>query len=197
VRCPVASRSSEIWSATVAAAALATPRTASAKARPDDRALGGSSAVSSARQRDLPPRPFGLDGSDGLRPEPARRNVDDPPKGLVRLLTVGGRGEPQERERVLDLGPLIEADITDENVRDSSLHQRFFEATREGVASVEDREVLPLQALRVAPLDLGRNAVRLRFGIAEADHFDPVAILLSGIERLPESGSVTRDHGVR
>jgi hypothetical protein len=49
----------------------------------------------------------------------------------------------------------------------------------------------------VAALDLGRDTVRLRLGIAEADHFDTVTILLSGIEGLPESGSVTRDHGVR
>ena len=150
---------------------------ASAKARPATRVFGGKSAVSSARkQRDLPPGRLVLDGSDRLRPEPARRDVDDPPEGLVAPARSSGvAAEAQQRERILDFGALVEADVADEDVGDAGAHQRLLEAARQGVAAVEDRDVVPAATLGVPALDLGDDAERLGFGVAEADDLDRIA----------------------
>ena len=78
--------------------------------------------------------------------EPLERRVADPPRGDVRHALhadVVGRvvHQPQVREQVLDLAPLVELGAGDDGVRDGLAAQRRFEDARLGVEPVEDGDV--------------------------------------------------------
>jgi hypothetical protein len=70
---------------------------------------------------------FIMDLFQGLRAKPAGRHVADTPEGLIGLKGIRAPGEAQESQGVLDLGTLIEAHISYENIRRSAVHQRLLD----------------------------------------------------------------------
>ena len=149
-----------------------------------------------SEQRHLPPRRLRLQRPHRLVPEPARRNIDHPPQGLVGLRVVRCRGQSQQRQHVLDLGTLIEPDVADQHVGDACPHQRLLEAARELIAAVEHRHVVPGDAFGVTTLHLADDAGGFGVGVPEADHLDAIAVRLAGKQRLAEARTILRDHGI-
>src|SRR5262249_22569060 len=129
--------------------------------------------------------------------EATRRHVDGAPHRFIGLPIVGSKRDAEEGQCVLDLGALIKSDVTNEHVWNARAHQRLFESTREKITAVEDRHIVPGEALARASLDFHYDAQRLGFSIMEADDFDRIAGFLPREESLPEPFSVLGDDGVR
>ena len=124
-------------------------------------------------------------------------NVDDPFEGHL----VGGVGDgPEVGEKVLDLGPVVEAGSADHLVGDVAADELFLDGPALGVGAVEDRHVAPFVGTFVgAPvqvLDLGRQPAPLVVLVLSVEGDERGAAALLGPQRLGLAHGVVRDDGV-
>ncbi len=73
-------------------------------------------SLQGGEQRHLAPCRFHFQYLHRLGAEAAHRNVDNPTERFICLAIVRGGAQSQERECILDLGTLIEADVAHEGV---------------------------------------------------------------------------------
>ena len=101
--------------------------------------------------------------------------------------------EPQVRERILDLLPLVEPDAADDLVGDAGAPQRIFQRPRLGVRAIQHRHrVLDIVVQRGARGP--RDELRLVEIVAGTVVQNFRATLSFGIETLVLSIAVLRDH---
>ena len=134
-----------------------------------------------------------LEHLDRLRAEAAAGFVDDAAKSFVRLPIVGHGREAQQRQRVLDLGAGVEADVPDEAVGNPRPHQGLLEAAGEEVVAIENRHLGPTSALALAGQQRLGEASGFRLAVAKAHELDASPLPFPGEERLPETRLVLRD----
>ena len=134
--------------------------------------------------------------------EPADRGVADPPPRAVRdphqrhrVGRVVERG--QVRDRVLDLGTLVEARAADHLVRDLLPHEHVLQHPRLRVRPVEDGQLVGRPAVVDQARDLGRDEPRLRVLVLDLDDLDRLALTEVGEEPLRLALRVVLDHRVR
>src|SRR5215218_267453 len=121
------------------------------------------------------------------------RRVHDPPEGH----RVGGVHEQRQvGERVLDLGPLVEARAADHLVRDAVPHEHVLEHPALGIRPVEDRHVVARAALVHEPLDLRHDEAGLGVLVLELANVRRIALAQVAPERLRLTRAVVRDHAV-
>ena len=129
------------------------------------------------------------------------RRLADPPLGRVRdarerhhVLRV--REHRQVRDRVLDLGALVELRPADDLVGDLAAHERVLEHPRLRVRPVEDRELRAGDALVHEPLDLPDDEPGLRVLVVKLPHLYGIALAEVGPEVLAHPAAVVADHRV-
>ena len=133
-------------------------------------------------KRDIAERCFRFEGFHGFGAKAAARRVDDSSEGFVRLPALGGCGEPEKRQCILDFGALVKPNVADESVRDMGAHECFFEPTAHEVVAIENCHFIEAGAFCVAKLNFNGDAGGLGGGVAEGDDLDRCAKLLSGEE---------------
>ena len=76
------------------------------------------------------------------------------------------------------------------------MHQRLLEPARQGIAAIEDGDLVPGQAIGVAALDFGDDRRGFGVGVSEGQDFDRIAGGLASEQRLAEPSLILRDDGV-
>ena len=128
------------------------------------------------------------------RPDAAPRRVHRAPEGdRVRRV----HQQREVRERILDLGALVEARAADHLVADPVAHQHVLQHAALGVRSVEDGDLVARLALLHEPLDLGHDEARLGMLVLELAHVHRVALAELRPEELVLALAVVGDHAIR
>src|SRR5205807_10385628 len=108
---------------------------------------GGSPGV--RRRAPLAARPR-VEPAQGPIADAAPRDVDHPPQaGPIRGIV----GDPQVREEILDLRPLVEPEAADDLVGDPEPQEHLLELSGLGVRAVEDGDLAGLAAGRPVGAD--------------------------------------------
>ena len=105
----------------------------------------------------------------------------------------------QQREvgqRVLDLGPLVEARAADDLVADAVAHEHVLEHAALRVGPVEDGDLVARAALVHEPLDLGHHEARLGVLVLELAHVHRLALAEVAPELLVLARAVVLDDRV-
>ena len=128
--------------------------------------------------------------------EAAAGFVDDAAKSFVRLPIVGHGRKAQQRQRVLDLGASVEADVPDETIGDPGPHQGFLEAAGEEVVAIENRHLGPTSAFALAGQQRLGEASGFGVAVTIAHDLDASPLPFPGEERFAEARLVLRDDRV-
>ena len=104
--------------------------------------------------------------------------------------------ERQVRERVLDLGAVVEAHAADDLVAQLALAQHVLDRPRLRVGAVEDGDLAERHPLVGQPLDLPHDEPRLGTLVVELADLDRIALAEVGPQVFAEPAAVVADDGV-
>ena len=99
-------------------------------------------------------------------------------------------------EQVFDLGPVIEAEATDDAVGNTASAQAVFKDARLGVGAIEDCEVLPLAVVALHALDRGRYRIALVELVVDREQRERLALGIVGADGLVLAQGVVADHAL-
>src|SRR4249919_1708718 len=124
-----------------------------------------------------------VERSERVVAQPALGLVDDPFEGdVVRRL----RNQPEIREGVPDLGPLVKAEATDDLVAEADGDEPLLELAGLELGTDQDGAIVERTAAAQMRLDLLADAACFLGPVPYADDLDPLALIDLGPQGLAE-----------